>query len=416
MVSEKSGSASSTEKFSREDISLQHLQAELARIDLLIQRAVRRWQLAGQDAADTFRGLYVSDTEAGLLLQHPFGSNWGATVVLPEAEERAFEQAIQQACLQARAVQQGRPTRLQNLVEAFGLDEFEKDVLLICLAPAFDLRYEKIYGYLQDDVTRKRPGINLALDLCSPAGFDRLQALSHFAADAPLFRYHLLERFSEPGQNKSPLLSQSLLIDETIIHWLLGTYTPAGEMAPYLKPIPVLSGSAKQPEAEDDLYSKEFLDQKPILIFTGPDRLAQQHAAQRLARHSKQPTLTIDLTTIPKDEINLAQAAGTALRDARLTGSLLFIQGWDICLEDGLPATGLWSALAQHPGIVILAGQAAWRPVGLPEGRPIHWQEFSIPGYSERKALWEDYLAQAKVSASVDLTLLAGQFALTGEQ
>jgi AAA+ superfamily predicted ATPase len=416
MVSEKSGSTYSGAKLNPEDISLQHLQAELARIDLLIQRAVRRWQLAGQDAADTFRGLYVSDAEAGLLLQRPFGANWGETVALPEAEERAFQQAESQARLQARAVRQGRPTRLQSLVEAFGLDEFEEDVLLVCLAPACDLRYEKIYGYLQDDVTRKRPGINLVLDLCCPSGIDRLQVLSHFSAEAPLLRYRLLERFSEPGQNKSPLLSQSLLIDETIVHWLLGTYKPAGEMAPYLKRIHAPAAIKKQLEPEADFFSKEILDQRPIFIFTGPDRLAQQRAARRVAVDAKQSMLTVDMATIPKDEINLVQAVGAALRDARLTASLLFIEGWDACLDDGAPATGLWAGLAQHPGVVILAGQAAWRPVGLPEGRPIFWQEFSIPAYSERKALWEGYLAQANVSASMDLTLLAGQFALTGEQ
>jgi hypothetical protein len=47
----------------KHDISLRHLQAELARLDILLQREVRRWQIAGQDPADPFRGLYVSDTE-----------------------------------------------------------------------------------------------------------------------------------------------------------------------------------------------------------------------------------------------------------------------------------------------------------------------------------------------------------------
>ena len=203
----------------RTDPSLGQLQAELARIDVLIERALRRWQLAGQDPTDAFRGLYVSDAEAAHLSQRPFGSNWGQTVELPEDEEDAFRGAAQEANAQARALQRGQPARLQNLVEAFGLDAFEKEVLLVCLAPALDLRYEKIYGYLQDDVTRKRPGVNLALDLLCPAGFERLLALSHFAADSPLFRYHLLERFSEPGQHQSPLLSQSLRIDETVVHW-----------------------------------------------------------------------------------------------------------------------------------------------------------------------------------------------------
>jgi hypothetical protein len=39
----------------KHDISLRHLQAELARLDILLQREVRRWQIAGQDPADPFR-------------------------------------------------------------------------------------------------------------------------------------------------------------------------------------------------------------------------------------------------------------------------------------------------------------------------------------------------------------------------
>jgi len=423
MVYENSGNAYYVETLDELEFSLQHLQAELARIDILIRRAVRRWQLAGQDTADTFRGLYVSDAEAAHLLQRPFGSNWGQITLLSEVEESTFLQAEQQAVLQARAIQdaaiqRGYSTRLQGLVEAFGLDSFEKDTLLICLAPAFDLRYEKIYGYLQDDVTRKRPGINLALDLSCPAGSDRLLALSHFAVDAPLFRYHLLERFSEPGQNKSPLLSQSLLIDETIVHWLLGTYQPASEIAPSLKliPDPVDSEDDEPSDEESNVYSDDLLKQNLLFIFTGPDKLAQQVAAHRLAVRAKQSLLTIDLGTISKDEVSLPQAIREALRDARLMRTLLFIQGWDACLEDGIPAAGLFSELTQHSGIVILAGQAAWRPHGFPITGSIRWQEFPIPAYHKRKALWAHYLEQANIPATLDVTEVAGQFALTSAQ
>src|ERR1051325_2788865 len=96
MISENSGNASSTKALAAEELSLAHLQAELARIDVLIQRAVRRWQLAGQDPNDTFRGLRISDQEAVGLLERPFGASWGATADLG-AEEAAFEAAAQAA-------------------------------------------------------------------------------------------------------------------------------------------------------------------------------------------------------------------------------------------------------------------------------------------------------------------------------
>jgi hypothetical protein len=405
------------------DLNLQFLRAELARLDVRLQRAVQCWQLAGQDPADAFRGLYVSDDEVQALLARPLGMNWGQTVKLEPATADVFTEAEAQAAKEAEGLRdmardQGVRPRLDHLAQVFRLDPFDLDVLLICLAPSLDLRYEKLYGYLQDDVTRKRPGVNLALDLLCPPGFERLLALSHFTADAPLFRYQLLERFSEPGQNKSPVLSQSLRIDETIVHWLLGSYRPAGELAPYLRldPAPVAVKSQGYLPEGDDIYSDDFLSQNPLFIFYGPDRLAQAAAVQNLAAHAKHSLLTLDLTVFPKEEISLHQTIRTALQDARLTKALLFIQGWDACLEDGIPAADLFSDLARHPGIVVLAGEAAWRPAGLPETRPVHWREFPIPAYPERKALWAHHLERANQPANLDLTGLAGQFALTGEQ
>ncbi|HEY7618468.1 MAG TPA: hypothetical protein VH834_01800, partial [Solirubrobacteraceae bacterium] len=57
---------------------------------------------------------------------------------------------------------------LRRLARTFALEAFDLDVLLLAAAPELDLRYERIYGFLQDDVTRRRPTVDLALSLfCS---------------------------------------------------------------------------------------------------------------------------------------------------------------------------------------------------------------------------------------------------------
>ncbi|RPI31984.1 MAG: hypothetical protein EHM70_10090, partial [Chloroflexota bacterium] len=179
------------------DLSLRHLQAELSRVDILIRRETRRWQMAGQDPGDAFRGLYISDEEVQALLSRPLATSWGQTVVLPAAEEQMFVQAYHNACQNAQSLVEhahsvGVQPRLEQLAQTFGLDRFDIDVLLICLAPAMDLRYERLYGYLQDDVTRKRPSIHLVLTLLADPGPARLLKLSHFAVSAPLLRHRLV--------------------------------------------------------------------------------------------------------------------------------------------------------------------------------------------------------------------------------
>src|SRR6266508_4923849 len=170
-----------SEKFppQEQNINLFHLLAELSRIDVLLRRQVFRWQLAGQNPKDDFRGLYVSDGEAQALLKRPVTNNWGDAASLDPQQERFFaEQQVQAAQrtqqLSEQAQRAGIRPRLDSLKSAFNLSPFEVDTLLICLAPQFDLRYERLYGYLQDDVTRKRPTVNLVLDLLCEPGVPRL--------------------------------------------------------------------------------------------------------------------------------------------------------------------------------------------------------------------------------------------------
>ena len=464
------------------DQSLRHLEAELARIDARIRRAVHCWQLAGQDPTDAFRGLYVSNAEAETLLERPIGTNWGYTVAPKSREARAFAKAEAQASRQAQALaeaahRQGQVVRLEHMATAFGLDRFDLDIFLICLAPALDLRYERIYGYLQDDVTRKRPGVNLVLDLLCKPGADRLLMLSRFADDvydAPLFRYRVLERVSA-GPPSLPLLSQTLHVDEAIVAWLLGRYQPHAELGPYatllwpeenetdrllaaestrcdalFKCVAPLEWPAVGPSTPLGVNADvPSVVEQPIVVFHGPDRVSQAAAARRLAAQARRPLLTVDLEGVTGAGCPPPRALQLALRDARLAGAVPCLAGWDACLaEDGTLSPDLLAQLCAHPDMVVVAGRATWQPGGVDRERPMFWIEFPVPAYAQRVALWRHFLqigksanrqigesewvaagegardrsadagrlSTAAVEGELDLAALAGQFALTTGQ
>lgn len=56
--------------------------------------------------------------------------------------------------------------RLAELSARLGLTELDSALLLIALAPDLDRGFEPLYGYLNDDVSRRRATVALALDLC----------------------------------------------------------------------------------------------------------------------------------------------------------------------------------------------------------------------------------------------------------
>jgi len=397
------------------DGNLQHLLAELARIDARIRRQVGLWQRAGQEAGDAFRGLYVSDAQADALLARPLAAHWGDLTTPDPAEAQAWalaesELAAQAAALAEAARNRGQASRLELLAQAFGLSRFEVDALLICLAPALDLRYERIYGYLQDDVTRKRPSVSLILDLLTPPGPERLLAQAHFDPASPLLHYHLLELAGDAGQ--VGLLSQTLRIDETVAAWLLGRYAPRPELAgaELFTPTEPPAGCLLPPEVQT-LLSRET-DEHSVLIFQGPDYAAQTAAARALAAHWRRPLLTIDLS-LASTEMSQA-AVCLALRDARLTGAVACLTGWDACLQHGTAPPALLTEVSSHPGPVILSGQAPWQPAGAERGRPFLRIDFPVPGYARRRQLWQRFLGE-KLAPS-DLDALAGHFRFTAGQ
>src|SRR5215831_12951791 len=76
------------------------------------------------------------------------------------------------------SLRRGVELRLPRLQQLFGLTQFETDALLICLALEVDLRYERLYAYLHDDVTKKRPTVDLILGLLAPTVEVRFAARS----------------------------------------------------------------------------------------------------------------------------------------------------------------------------------------------------------------------------------------------
>ena len=156
---------------------MQHLLHELGRMDQLLRQAVRRLRAAQPDGPLEFRGLYVPEenTEVDAMLS-------GAYPIAPgfRSPQNGGEDGPTVAVRE-----RGIELRLLTLADRAGLTDLDVDLLLVCLAPELDLRYERLYAYLQDDVTRKRPTVDLALNLLCPSTEAKLSARPAARAERP---------------------------------------------------------------------------------------------------------------------------------------------------------------------------------------------------------------------------------------
>jgi hypothetical protein len=187
---------------------LDGLLAELRRLDRRLRSAVAAMRVADPEAdSDPYRGLYVTRADVEHLLGRPPGAPTPSPSGLsnPGAATSAGQDA----------------PRLARLARECNLDPFDVDVVLLALAPELDLRYERVYGFLQDDVTRRRPTVDLALNLLCGSPADRLARRDRFTPAAPLVRSGLLHVVPDPAQIQPPLLSRYLTLDDEVVSWLL---------------------------------------------------------------------------------------------------------------------------------------------------------------------------------------------------
>src|SRR5262245_8856849 len=194
--------------------SFASLQNSLLEIDKLIRAAVLRAQTAGHDPTDAMRGLIISDDEVdGYLARPALAGLW------PDSEVPHPAETLPQINLNEDPL-------FASLAYSFHLNPLDTILLLVCLAPELDRRYERLYGYLQDDVSQRWPTVNLLMNLLGQGVEARLAVWERVQPDRPLRQQHLIECFQDASRQQSPFLAYRVKVEQRIVSYLLGDAAP----------------------------------------------------------------------------------------------------------------------------------------------------------------------------------------------
>lgn len=98
--------------------------------------------------------------------------------------------------------------RLLELFERFDLNDFESKCLMLSYAALLDGKYERLFAYLQDDITKKPPTAAFAVQLYMPKGGGMEQYISAFSRST-LFT----SLFDEESLSGGLLLPQTFVSD-----------------------------------------------------------------------------------------------------------------------------------------------------------------------------------------------------------
>ena len=178
----------------------EHLSEELRHLDLMIRLHVQRQQNRHlSNPWEQLKGVVLTDEEISNLLAkeaNPLAAENPLPSDYLETQEFGKVLGTLRSNIEERrsiSLARGVYLSLPHLSKTFNLTPFEEQCLLICLAPELDLKYEKLYAYLQDDIMRKKPSVGLALNLLCHTVQEKHSARLLFDPQAPLQKYRLLQ-------------------------------------------------------------------------------------------------------------------------------------------------------------------------------------------------------------------------------
>jgi SpoVK/Ycf46/Vps4 family AAA+-type ATPase len=401
--------------------SLEHVLAELERVDLFLRLQVQRArQFKGSD--DRFEGLYVSDQEVDAICSQPAGLPRWATR-LASHEEADLRQAIDQleahiASRTAATSETGPVLRLDKLTSLFGLASIDVAALLVCLAPEIDLRYERVFAYLQDDVQKRRPTIDLLLNLLCPTFVDKLKARNRFRASAPLLEHRLIELFEDPSRPRAPMFGKHVRLDDRIADFLLGSDDIDAAIAPYARCVTSPNnGASHANEPLDDSAASIYAlaARGPVLVHVQGLRGAgkQAYAAAIAARSGAELLIVDGERVLSEKETPFEVLAQRVAREASLRSASLYWSGFDALLGEDRrkEREALVRVLSRRSGQNYVSGTLPW--VGATDSgqTPVLRIALTPTTYAERRQLWEDALGTAATPDVVaDLLAVAAKF------
>ena len=390
------------------------IRAELAVLDAFLEHAVKR------RAADP-RKRSLNPFQGVILESEDILSSFSDASV-PHASDPEVCQAISGPESQIRAEAPGA-SRLGYLATTLRLRRFEERCLILALAPELDAKYSGIYAYLQDNVSRSRPTIDLAMQLFSMDTDDR----AAFSAGAPLMRRRLLleHDFSE---NHLAMSQRALSLDDRVLGFLLESPEIDYAIETWVNLVPVPKSSPRVPIGGDllkktaamarECYAGGKAERRPIFHLLGRSGTGRKALAEVVCRESGTPLLAADMRSAGRAR-DKADSLWRLGRESLLQNAAILIENFDDLLDE--EAEGSLVALLQtihdfSVPMVFLSGSREWRPRQLSPATPFVSVPCLSPSSHERIEFWNYHLGTEHQLTNADIAAMAGSFDFTDGQ
>jgi SpoVK/Ycf46/Vps4 family AAA+-type ATPase len=330
---------------------------------------------------------------------------------------------------------------LLDLAATFGLDDFERDVLLLALAPAIDGSFNALFGRAKGSAYRASLDIDAALTLLSGSFEERMARRQTFSLNGRLLTHNLLLVGRGGSTDGDGFLGLELRLPGRLVSLLMGQPGEDESLQAFsrlLEPTETFDQVILPHEdklrllelvALHDAYLKALRDwgldrtiaygRGVTLLFSGAPGTGKTLTARALAHQLSLRLLLVDSSRLAGAGAAFDQHLENLLREARLQRAVLF---FDEC--EGLFAAhnrfgghlpSLLQALERFDGICILATNVPKSLDHALDRRILYRVMFETPSPAMREAIWQVHLPPSVPRApDVDIPYLARRFEFSG--
>ena len=357
-----------------------HLAGRLAVVEARVRRLVGRKR--GGAPVDPLRSLVITLEQVDQLLT-------GAPSPDEVIAEEDLRAEIERLDAEAMAEDGSTEARLIDLALGFGLSRLDLELLCIALAPDLDGRFGRLFAYLQDDFSSRRPTLALALELLDMSPLD-VVARARLQPDSPLVDGGLL---CVPNDG-APLLQRQLVVPDRVVMHVLGddTLDPAVERHRVPPLADLVEGASPLGQA--------LMERSPIVYLREPaEGLGVSHALAAFYGLGVR-ALAVDVAAgIASGDDHIVDAA---ILDVRLLGAGLVVPR----CEQLAAVAGAIDKLCRSVRALVLVGSAPWEPA---------WSntvplclDLPSPSLDAQRALWDAALREAGVKTDNGLAGFEG--------
>jgi ATPase family associated with various cellular activities (AAA)/Winged helix domain, variant len=389
------------------------LDEPLRRLDRLLEREILRLRARYELSLDEFRGLYMSDEQVDRLVRDT-ATGVDAAVLAPSTGRLL-------------APLSSNDTAWGTLAARLALEPLDLDLILLALAPEIDLKYETLYAYLNNDVARKWPTLDLAQRLLGDGPRTCAMIAMALSPAGKLSGLGILERIDPPSARPSRL-NAGLALTPMVTQFLLGLPLADPRLAGIIETKPRHESDHASGDAEVcalvarlTALLRTRCDKAPAIALVGECGSGRRTTVVAICHELGVPMLSVQIGAVDHKSESISAVASALALHRSLRPSVLYLGGLHTVrgASEAMSAEGmrLIEMLLRQPAPIFIAcdSHTDWRE--LLRSRRMLIVRLDESGYSQRLALWERQLGRAGIELSAaDRRQLADRLLLSPGQ